>query len=134
MTACLVDSNVLLDVMTEDSEWYRWSSAVLETAANSARLIINPIVFGEVSVRYSTTEELEMALPVGLIEREPIPYEAAFLAGKCFLEYKRRGGTRPSTLPDFLIGAHASVAGYRLITRDAARYRSYFPKLRVISP
>ena len=134
MAPCLVDSNVLLDVITEDPHWYEWSSTVIESAADSSRLLINAVIFGEVSIRFSTIEELEKALPSSLIEREEIPYEAAFLAGKCFLEYRRRGGTRASTLPDFLIGAHAAVAGYQLITRDAARYRTYFPKLRLITP
>lgn len=134
MTPCLVDSNVLLDVMSLDPLWFEWSSKTLETYADSSRLIINPVIYGEVSIRYSKIEELESALPANLIEREPIPFEAAFLAGKCFLEYRKRGGAKGSTLPDFLIGAHAAVAGYRLITRDAARYRTYFPKLEVIAP
>lgn len=134
MATCLIDSNVLLDVMTEDPRWLHWSSAAIENAADSGRLAINPVIFAEVSIRYSTIEDLEKSLPRSLVDKEPIPYEAAFLAGKCFLEYRRRGGARASTLPDFFIGAHAAVAGYRLITRDAARYRTYFPKLDIISP
>ena len=120
--------------MSEDSQWFEWSSTTLEQAANFSRLVINPIIFAEVSIRYSTIEDLEEALPPELVEREPIPFEAAFLAGKCFLEYRKRGGTKSSTLPDILIGAHAAIAGYQLITRDAARYRTYFPTLTVVAP
>jgi predicted nucleic acid-binding protein len=134
MPAALVDSNVLLDLMTEDARWFGWSAAVVEEAANTSRLVINPIIYAEVSIRYSTVEDLEAALPTAWLEREGIPFEAAFLAGKCFVEYRRRGGSRLSPLPDFLIGAHAAVAGYRLITRDAARYRGYFPRLNVVAP
>ena len=86
------------------------------------------------SVRYGRIEDLEEALPKGMIEREAIPYEAGFLAGKAFLTYRRRGGDKRSPLPDFIIGAHAAVAGYRLLTRDAARYRTYFPTLALITP
>ena len=134
MTAVLVDSNILLDVMTEDKRWSQWSSAALQQAADKFRLVINPIVYAEVSIRYSRIEELEAALPREMFDREGIPYEAAFLAGKSFMSYRRRGGVRRSPLPDFFIGAHAAVAGYRLITRDAARYRTYFPKLTLIAP
>ncbi len=134
MSAVLIDSNVLLDLMTEDEQWLDWSANALEKAADRFRLVINPIIYAEVSVRYSRIEELEDALPRAMIEREPIPLEAAFLAGKSFVAYKRRAGTRHSTLPDFFIGAHAAVAGYRLLTRDAGRYRTYFPKLTLIAP
>jgi predicted nucleic acid-binding protein len=130
----LVDSNVLLDLMTGDARWLSWSQRALEEAANRSRLVINAIVYGEVSVRFSRIEELEAALPRDLIGREPIPYEAAFLAAKAFAGYRRRGGTRTSTLPDFFIGAHAAVAGYELLTRDGARFRTYFPKLSLIAP
>lgn len=132
--AVLVDSNVLLDVMTEDPAWFAWSSGALAEAADGARLVINPVIYAEVSVRYSRIEELDAALPRSLFDREALPYEAAFLAGKCFFAYRRRGGEKRSPLPDFLIGAHAAVAGYTLLTRDAARYRSYFPKLALITP
>ena len=134
MSAVLIDSNVLLDLMTEDPRWFSWSAAALEAAANSFRLVINAIVYAEVSVRHSRIEDLEAALPKGMIEREPLPYEAGFLAGKAFLAYRRRGGPRRSAPPDFFIGAHAAVAGYRLLTRDAARYRGYFPGLTLIHP
>jgi predicted nucleic acid-binding protein len=134
MTAIMVDSNVLLDLMTEDTRWFSWSAEAVEKAADRFRLVINPIVYAEVSIRYSRIEDLEAALPKAMLHPEPIPYEAAFLAGKCFLVYRQRGGAKRSLLPDFFIGAHAAVAGYRLLTRDAARYRSYFPRLVLIAP
>jgi predicted nucleic acid-binding protein len=134
MAAVLVDSNVLLDLMTEDVQWFAWSSATIAEAAEHSRLIINPIVYAEISVRFSTIEAVNAAIPTTLFDREPIPYEAAFLAGKAFSTYRKRGGKSRSTLPDFFIGAHASVAGYSLLTRDAARYRTYFPRLALIAP
>jgi predicted nucleic acid-binding protein len=134
MTAVLIDSNVLLDLMTEDPRWFSWSAKALTNAAETLRLVINPIIYAEVSIRYSRIEDLNAALPKAMIDREPIPYEAAFLAGKAFRVYRRRGGTKRSTLPDFFVGAHASVAGYSLLTRDATRYRTYFPKLPLIAP
>jgi hypothetical protein len=134
MTAVLVDANVLLDVMTEDARWLAWSAEAIERAADRHRLVINPVIYAEVSIRYSRIEDLDAALPKTMLDREPIPYEAAFLAGKSFLAYRRRGGTKSSPLPDFFIGAHAAVAGYSLMTRDAARYRTYFPKLSLIAP
>ena len=134
MTAVLIDANVLLDVMTEDARWLAWSAAAVERAADRYRLVVNPVIYAEVSIRYSRIEELDAALPKTMFDREAIPYEAAFLAGKSFLAYRRRGGTKQSPLPDFFIGAHAAVAGYLLMTRDAARYRAYFPKLSLIAP
>lgn len=134
MSSVLIDANVLLDVMTEDARWLAWSAAAIERAADRHRLVINPVIYAEVSIRYSRIEELDMALPKTMFDREAIPYEAAFLAGKSFLVYRRRGGPKRSPLPDFFIGAHAAVAGYVLMTRDAARYRTYFPKLSLISP
>jgi predicted nucleic acid-binding protein len=134
MNAVLIDANVLLDVMTEDARWIGWSAKALGRAADSHRLVINPIIYPEVSIRYSRIEELDAALPKSMFDREAIPYEAAFLAGKSFLAYRRRGGTKQSPLPDFFIGAHAAVAGYLLMTRDAARYRTYYPKLTLIAP
>jgi predicted nucleic acid-binding protein len=129
-----VDSNVLLDVMTEDPLWFAWSAKALASAAETSRLVINPIIYAEISIRYSRIEDLNAALPKTLVEREALPYPAAFLAGKAFLMYRRRRGTRLSPLPDFFIGAHASIAGYSLLTRDAARYRTYFPRLPLITP
>jgi len=130
----LVDSNVLLDIATNDPIWSDWSAAMLERHGEEAVLVINALVYAEVSIGFPTIEGLEAAIPTDLFRREPLPYEAAFLAGKCFLDYRRGGGTKRSPLPDFYIGAHAAVAGYRLLTRDAARYRTYFPRLEVIAP
>lgn len=134
MTPVLVDSNVLLDIATADPRWSEWSGTHLGRLANEAILVINPIIYAEVSIGYARIEELEEALPPALFRREALPWEAGFLAGKCFLRYRRRSGARTSPLPDFYIGAHAAVAGYRLITRDAARYRTYFPSVALIAP
>jgi predicted nucleic acid-binding protein len=130
----LVDSNVILDVATSDPTWGAWSAEALARAANESILVINPIVFAEVSVGYDRVEDLEAALPADLYRRDPLPYEAGFLAGKSFLAYRRRGGRGVTPLPDFYIGAHAAVAGHRLLTRDAARFRTYFPRLLLIAP
>ena len=134
MAAVLIDSNVLLDLITEDRQWFAWSYTTITDAAEHSRLVINPIVYAEISVRYSSIEDLNAAIPTTMVDREPIPYEAAFLAGKAFSIYRKHGGKKRSTLPDFFIGAHASVAGYSLLTRDATRYRTYFPKLALITP
>jgi hypothetical protein len=134
MTAVLVDSNVLLDLTAIDSDWSAWSARAIEAASDRFRLVINAVIYGEVSVRYSRIEDLDLALPEALFEREDLPYEAAFLAGKAFRTYRQRGGTKHSPLPDFLIGAHAAIAGYQLLTRDVPRYRTYFPRLRLIAP
>ena len=134
MSAVLVDSNVLLDIMTEDPQWFSWSAGALARAAETMRLVINPIIYAEISIRYSRIEDLNDALPQTFVEREPLPYEAAFLAGKAFLIYRKHSGVRRSPLPDFFIGAHASIARYSLLTRDARRYRTYFPKLPLIAP
>ena len=130
----LVDSSVLLDVMTEDRRWYAWSSGALERCADEGELAINPIIYAEISIRFERIEELDDALPESDFRRLPLPWEAAFLAGKSYVRYRRRGGARRAPLPDFYIGAHAAVSGLALLTRDAPRYRSYFPKLRVIAP
>jgi len=130
----LVDSNVLLDIIEEDFSWFDWSSRNLQQAADSSLLIINPVIYSEVSVGFQKIEELEAALPNDVFARHPIPWEAAFLAGKCFVRYRRLGGTRRSPLPDFFIGAHAAVAGLTLLTRDATRYRTYFPSISLIAP
>jgi predicted nucleic acid-binding protein len=132
--ATLIDSCVLLDLFTEDPVWEPWSSKVVEQAGDEGRLVINPIVYAEVSVRFGAIEELDDVLAPEDFDREALPYEAAFLAGKAFAEYRSRGGQKASPLPDFYIGAHAAVRRYRLITRDAQRYRSYFPGLQLIAP
>jgi predicted nucleic acid-binding protein len=134
MTEILVDSNVILDVATEDPRWLPWSARALEDAAETSLLVVNPLVYAEVSIGFATIEELEDALPATVFRRDALPYEAAFLAGKSFLDYRRRGGRRTSPLSDFYIGAHAAVAGFRLLTRDPTRYRTYFPTVELLAP
>jgi predicted nucleic acid-binding protein len=130
----LVDSNVIIDVTRGDPEWSAWSSGALEAASDDAILVINPIIYAEVSLGYASIEELDLALPGDIFRREDLPWASAFLAGRCFVEYRRRGGARRSPLPDFFVGAHAAVAGYRLLTREPTLYRSYFPSLELIAP
>lgn len=130
----LVDSNVLLDILTEDPVWEDWSTNALADATEAGPLYINPIVYSEVSIRFTTIEALEDALPSQDYRREPIPWAAAFLAGKVFVDYRRNKGTTSTTLPDFFIGAHAAVAGLDLLTRDVGRYRTYFPTVTLIAP
>ena len=130
----LVDSNVLLDVLTEDETWFEWSAAALAGAADESGLAINPLVYAELSVGFERVEDLDASLPEDAFARLPLPWPAAFLAGKCFVAYRRAGGSRRSPLPDFYIGAHAAIAGMPLLTRDAARYRRYLPGLELITP
>lgn len=134
MSSTLVDSNVLIDLFDEDSEWREWSGAMLTRCASRGPLVINPIVFAEVAAGFDSIEDVESALPETYLRREPLPWAAAFLAGRAFVQYRRRGGKTTAPLPDFYIGAHAAVAGHALLTRDARRYRDYFPRLRVIAP
>ncbi len=130
----LIDSNILLDIFTEDPVWYQWSSEKLAELFEQHRLAINSIVYAEVSVGFANIEDLEAALPLEIFEFLPLSKEIAFLAGKCFLKYRRSGGRKNSTLPDFFIGAHAAVLNIPLLTRDANRYKTYFPKLELIIP
>ena len=134
MPGVLVDSNVLLDVITDDPRWGDWSLLTIRRIANESILVINPLIYAEAAAGFPSIETLDEALPQELYRRDGLPYEAAFLAGKVYVEYLRRGGTRRSPLPDFYIGAHAAIAGYALLTRDATRYRTYFPRLAVIAP
>lgn len=130
----LVDSNVLLDILTEDSAWRAWSGDALAEVAEAGPVYINPVIYSEVSVRFTTIEALEDALPPQDYRREFIPWEAAFLAGKVFLDYRRNHGTKSTTLPDFFIGAHAAITGLEILTRDVGRYRTYFPSVPLIAP
>lgn len=130
----LVDTNVLLDVVTENRAWADWSQRQLEAAAARGPVLINDVVYAEFSVGFLRMEEVEETLEVARIETAPIPREALFLAGKAFQRYRAGGGTRTGVLPDFLIGAHAAIAGVPLLTRDVRRYRAYFPTLRLIAP
>jgi hypothetical protein len=130
----LVDSNVILDVVTENEKWFQWSSDALANCADDNILVINPIIYAEISIRFKNIEDLEEALLPEHYRRDQLPWEAAFLAGKCFVEYRRKGGEKHAPLPDFYIGAHAAVTGMPLLTRDDTRYRTYFPKLKIIAP
>ena len=124
----------VLDVATNDPNWGAWSARALAEVAEHATLMINPIVYAEVSIGFSTIEALDAAIPAALYRREALPWEVGFLAGKCVVQYRRRGGPRLSPLPDFYIGAHAAVSGFRILTRDPRRYRAYFPTVDLIVP
>ena len=130
----LVDSNVLLDIFTEDRAWLDWSSRSLAAAAEAGPLYVNPIVYAEVSVRFTRVEDLEDALPTREFRRSPLPWAAAFLAGKAFMAYRRNRGSASVPLPDFFIGAHAAVDDLALLTRDVGRYRTYFPTVELLCP
>lgn len=130
----LVDTNVILDVVGDDARWADWSQAQLDAASLRYRLAINPVIYAELSISYRRIEELEAMLEKGGFRVEPIPREALFLAGKAFLNYRKRSGAKTGVLPDFFIGAHAAVTGIPLLTRDTRRYRTYFPKLTILSP
>jgi predicted nucleic acid-binding protein len=130
----LVDSSVVLDIVTDDPAWGSWSADALAQARDDGRLVINPIVYAEVSAGFERIEDLDETIPASEFDREPLPYQAGFVAAKAFLIYRKRGGVRHSPLPDFYIGAHAAVNGYRLLTRDATRFRTYFPSVKLIAP
>jgi predicted nucleic acid-binding protein len=130
----LIDTNVLLDVVTNDPQWADWSQNRLEAAALGDALAINAVVYAELSIGFRRIEEVEAVLAKAQVAVEEIPREALFLAGKAFQRYKARGGMRTGVLPDFFIGAHAAVLGVPLLTRDARRYRDYFPKLELLAP
>jgi predicted nucleic acid-binding protein len=129
----LVDSNIILDILTVDRRWFDWSNDMLVSLSKANLLVINPIIYSEVSIGFKKIEDLEDALNPRLFRRDQIPWEAAFLAGKCFLQYRKQGGKKEAPLPDFFIGAHAAVAKMQLLTRDDSHYKTYFPTLRIIS-
>jgi predicted nucleic acid-binding protein len=129
----LVDANVLLDVLTDDPRWASWSAGQLALALDAGPVVINPLIYAEVSAGFECIEDLDDALPDRL-EREDLPWEAGFLAGRCFVRYRRGGGARRSPLPDFYIAAHAAVTGRALLTRDRPRHLDLLPQLRVIAP
>ena len=130
----LVDTNVLLDLVTDHPDWSEWSLAHLEAAALAGPILINDVVYAETSIRYDRIEDLDAMLADARIDIAPTPRSALYLAGKAFRRYRSAGGTRTGVLPDFFIGAHAAVEGWPLLTRDARRYRRYFPKLKLIAP
>ena len=129
-----VDSNVVLDILTADPIWSDWSQTALEHAASRDQLAINDVIYAELSVRYARIEDLDAVIEQLQLRVEPIPRTGLFLAGKVFQQYRASGGTRSGVLPDFFIGAHASVANSPVVTRDVQRYRTYFPKISVIAP
>ena len=134
MGPTLVDSNIVLDVATNDPRFAAWSAAKLATLIRSGDAVINPLIYAEVAAGYETTALVELVLPVADYRREDLPWEAAALAGRAFRRYRRSGGQKRSPLPDFYIGAHALVTGMKLLTRDVQRYRTYFPEVELITP
>ncbi len=118
----------------KDKMWFDWSSLALTQAANESAVVINPIIFAEVSTKFQKIEELDMVLPLELCRRDQLPYAAAFLAARAFVKYRRKGGSRTAPMPDFYIGAHAEVSEFRVLTRDPRRFRRYFPKVELIAP
>lgn len=130
----LIDTNILLDLVTDNPDWFEWSLARLDDAALAGRLLINDIVYAEISIRYDRIEDLDAMLSGTMIQIAPTPRSALFLAGKAYRQYRAAGGTRTGVLPDFFIGAHATVEGWPLLTRDTSRYRTYFPKVTLIAP
>jgi predicted nucleic acid-binding protein len=134
MTAVIVDSSVLLDIASNDAVWAEMAWSAIIDAASTRELVINPVIFAEVTISFARIEDADEGLPQTIFRREQIPWEAAFLAGKAFVDYRRRGGERRSPLPDFFIGAHAAVRRYALLTRDPRGVKSYFPTVEIISP
>ena len=130
----LVDTNVLLDIFTDDTTWRSWSERTIRDALLTGTVGINPIVYAETSLAFADADALDCHLDILMLARLPLPYGAAFRAGRAFLRYRRAGGTRSSPLPDFYIGAHAETEGLTLLTRDLGRYRSYFPSLKLVTP
>lgn len=130
----LVDANILIDLFTDDQTWAEWSSQALADAAMTGEVIINPIIYAEVSIAFKRIAVLDKALAQIRIAKVDLPYPAAFIAGKAFLEYRKRGGVKRSPLPDFYIGAHAQHDRLKLLTRDPRRYQTYFPKVELVSP
>jgi predicted nucleic acid-binding protein len=130
----LVDTNVLVDVLGNDPEWADGSVAQLRAQAQIHRLVINPVIYAELSLAFSTVEALDEALGSLQIPVIELPKPALFLAGKAFVQYRRQGGTKTNVLADFFIGAHAAVAGLPVLTRDVRRYESYFPTVKLIAP
>jgi predicted nucleic acid-binding protein len=130
----LIDSNILLDLLNQGSDWHSWSAAAVEDAIDNIGAAIDPIIYAEASLRFATQDEFDEVFPSSVYSRLALPYSAAFIAAKAHLTYRRRGGARTSTLPDFLIGAHAAVAGHKILTRDPRRFRRYFPSVELICP
>lgn len=130
----LVDTDVLVDVLQNDPRWADWSMAQMRAQARLHALAINPIIYAEISLSFSTIEALDDVVRTLGLELRDLPRPALFLAAKAYVQYRRRGGSRGQVLPDFFIGAHAAVEGWHLLTRDARRFRTYFPTLQVLAP
>lgn len=130
----LVDSNVLIDVIQDDPVWADWSAGQLQRARTTQKLAINAVILAELSVNYRTLDELKLRLDAAGVVTKTVPEEAAFIAGHAFFKYRRSRGVKSGVLPDFFIGAHAQAAGYTLLTRDVARYKTYFPEVKLIHP
>lgn len=134
MTATLVDSNILLDIANADPVWHHWSAAALRDCRRSGELIVNAVIYSEVSSAFDRIEDADRVVPERFYRREDVPWAAAFVAGQVYRQYRRRGGVRIAPLPDFFIGAHAAICGYRLLSRDRDYFKTYFPALHIISP
>jgi predicted nucleic acid-binding protein len=134
MSGFLFDSNVLLDIATADAKWASWSETQLHSAAAQGPVCINPVIYAEVAPAFSSAAVLDEWLDPAVFQRLPLPYAAGWLAAQAFVQYRRSGGTRTSPLPDFYIGAHAQTDGLTLVTRDVARYRTYFPNVKIAAP
>lgn len=134
MTSTLIDTNVLVDVIERRPVWSEWAARQLQRLSEDGALLINQIVYAEASVPYHTIADFEVVVGTTLLAREDLPWAAGFLAAKAHKTYRDNGHKRQSTLPDFLIAAHAEVRGHRLITRDATRIRKYFPNLDIVAP
>ncbi len=132
--AVMLDSCIYLDIFTQDTRWFGWSSEALADAANQGNIVLNPVIYAEISIRFERIEELDALLAPDIFEYRAIPPEAAFLAAKSFLKYRRRRGMKTLPLPDFFIGAHAAVENLTLVTRDMQRFKHYFPTLEIIHP
>jgi len=132
--ARMLDTNVLLDILTADQRWLAWSQTQFRAASKEGPILINPIVYSEIAAAFASREELDHWLRPGLFKRVPLPFEAGFRASRAFLAYRLTGGNRSSPLPDFYIGAHAEWSGLTLVTRDVARYRTYFPEVKLVTP
>lgn len=129
-----LDTNVLLDILTDDPKWADWSQGQFKAAQAEGPIPLNPVLYAELAAHFSSVEDLDHFLRPTVFKRLPLPYEAAFRASRAFLDYRKAGGARSAPLPDFYIGAHAEHAGFTLVTRDVARYRTYFPKVRLVTP
>ena len=130
----LVDTNILVDVLENDPDWADWSVAQLQAQSKVHRLVINPIIYSELSLTFSSAEELDEVLDGMKLPVLEMPKPALFLAGKAFVQYRRSGGAKNNVLGDFYIGAHAAVSGLPLLTRDIRRYKNYFPSVKLVAP